>query len=289
MWGAIRAKWIELGHRPALGFPVTDETATADGVGRFNHFSGAGGASVYWHPAHGTHGVWGEIRRTWLALGAETGALGYPTSSERPGADGVGRYSTFSGSGGAAIYWHPATGAHGVWGEIGNKYLALGGEGGGLGYPTSSETASSDGVGRFNTFNGSGGATIIWHPSAGAHGVWGAIRGRWLGLGSEGGVLGYPVTDELAAAGGRGRYVDFLADGSAAAPRASVYWSAATGAHSVTGPIRDAWLQHGGSGGALRLPTAEPVTDSAGRTRSDFEGGFVVHDPSTGRTTVTET
>lgn len=289
MWGAIRAKWIELGHSPALGFPTTDETASGDGVGRYSVFSGAGGASVHWHPAHGAHGVWGAIRACWQSFGAEVGGLGYPTSSERVCADGVGRVSTFSGAGGASIYWHPRTGAHAVWGEIRRAYFALGAEAGGLGYPSSSETASPDGVGRFNTFDGAGGATIIWHPESGARGVWGAIRGRWRDLGGENGPLGYPVTDELAAPGGRGRYVDFRGGGPVGSPRASVYWSAATGAHSVSGPVRAAWLDRGGSAGELGLPTAEPVTVSGGRIRQDFEGGSVVHNPSDGTTTVTPT
>ena len=44
--GDIRGKWADLGwERSFLGFPVTDETGTPDGVGRFNHFQGG---SIYW-------------------------------------------------------------------------------------------------------------------------------------------------------------------------------------------------------------------------------------------------
>ena len=39
VFGDIRVKWAQLGgERAFLGFPVADELATPDGVGRFNHF-----------------------------------------------------------------------------------------------------------------------------------------------------------------------------------------------------------------------------------------------------------
>jgi uncharacterized protein with LGFP repeats len=51
--GAIRGRYLELGGPSGvLGFPVTDETGTPDGVGRYNHFSGSNaGSSIYWSPA----------------------------------------------------------------------------------------------------------------------------------------------------------------------------------------------------------------------------------------------
>ncbi|MGH7601415.1 MAG: LGFP repeat-containing protein, partial [bacterium] len=49
--GDIRKKWSELGwEKSFLGYPTTDETATPDKVGRFNHFQGG---SIYWHPQTG--------------------------------------------------------------------------------------------------------------------------------------------------------------------------------------------------------------------------------------------
>jgi uncharacterized protein with LGFP repeats len=46
--GAIRVKWAQLGgHRSFLGYPVTDETGTPDGRGRFNHFEHG---SIYCRP-----------------------------------------------------------------------------------------------------------------------------------------------------------------------------------------------------------------------------------------------
>src|SRR5215470_8902497 len=54
--GAIRVKWASMGWERNLGYPVTDETGTPDGVGRFNHFSSTGNStfadgSIYSTPA----------------------------------------------------------------------------------------------------------------------------------------------------------------------------------------------------------------------------------------------
>ncbi len=124
-----------------MGYPVTDELATPDRVGRFNHFSKA--ASIYWTPGTGAHGVWGAIRQRWQSLGWETGPLGYPVTDELGTPDGVGRYSHFSKGG--SVYWHPATGAHQVGGAIRQRWAALGWERSYLGYPTRSEYGISGG------------------------------------------------------------------------------------------------------------------------------------------------
>lgn len=85
--GGIRDKWAQLGWEGGfLGFPVTDESGTPDGVGRFNHFEGG---SIYWTPATGACEVHGAIRDRWAALGWEQSFLGYPISDEHVGANGT--------------------------------------------------------------------------------------------------------------------------------------------------------------------------------------------------------
>jgi thermolysin len=102
--GAIRSKWASLGWECSfLGFPLTDETTTPDGIGRFNHFQGG---SIYWTPATGAHEVHGAIRDRWASLGWERSRLGYPTSDELVWA-GTGRVSRFQGG---SIYWSPIFG-----------------------------------------------------------------------------------------------------------------------------------------------------------------------------------
>lgn len=84
---------------------MTDETATPDGVGRYNHFTN--GVSIYWTPDTGAHAIWGDIRKRWEALGWERSYLGYPTSDEQDFSEG-GRANSFQNGG---IYWWPDLGA----------------------------------------------------------------------------------------------------------------------------------------------------------------------------------
>jgi hypothetical protein len=55
----------------------------------------------------------------------------------------------------------------------------------------------------------------------------------------------------------------------------SIYWSPATGAHLVTGDIRDLWLAHGGPGGPLGYPSADEEPAPGGGRRCRFAGGTI--------------
>jgi uncharacterized protein with LGFP repeats len=195
---AIRDRWAALGWETGrLGYPTTDQTPTPDLLGRYNHFSRDG--SIYWTSGTGAHAVYGAIRSVWAVGGWETGRLGYPATDETGTPDGVGRFNHFSGAG--SVYWTPGTGAHTIFSVIRDRWAALGWETGRLGYPTTDETVTPDGAGRFNHFSRDG--SIYWTPGTGAHAVYGAIRDRWRTLGWENSWLGYPVSDEYGVTDGR--------------------------------------------------------------------------------------
>ena len=128
--GAIREKWASLSfERGVLGYPTSDETATPDDSGRFNHFQGG---SIYWTAKTGAHEVHGAIREKWAALGFEKGFLGYPTTGETVAPDTVGRFNHFQGG---SIYWTPARGAFALHAEVRDVWASQGHELGELGYP----------------------------------------------------------------------------------------------------------------------------------------------------------
>jgi hypothetical protein len=78
--GDIRAKYDALGGASGpLGLPLTDETGTPDGIGRFNHFEGG---SIYWTDHTGPMMVRGTVRDRWAASGWEQGPLGYPVQDQ---------------------------------------------------------------------------------------------------------------------------------------------------------------------------------------------------------------
>ena len=131
--GAIRETWRALGwERGPLGYPVTDESTTPDGRGRYNHFDGGGGSSVYWTPATGAQAVLGEVRQAWARTGWEAGPLGYPVTGEVRTPDGRGRFTHFERG---SVYATPTTGAQPVVGPVRDAWAASGWEAGPLGYP----------------------------------------------------------------------------------------------------------------------------------------------------------
>ncbi|GAB3499493.1 LGFP repeat-containing protein [Amycolatopsis cihanbeyliensis] len=96
--------------------------------------------------------------------------------------------------------------------------LERGREDGGLGYPTTEETASTDSEGepgRYVRFrkNGSPG-TLYWRHDIGTRAVYGAIDARWTSYGREKGSLGVPRIDVTATPDGVAWYVHFTRNAS---------------------------------------------------------------------------
>jgi hypothetical protein len=114
VWGLIGERWLQIG-REQFGYPLTDETPTPDGRGRFNHFrahhpdgSLIGESSIYWLPETGAHEIYGAIRDFWAQHGWENSAVGYPLDAEHDRVDGAGREQQFQRG---RIVWSPTGGA----------------------------------------------------------------------------------------------------------------------------------------------------------------------------------
>ncbi|GDY33266.1 N-acetylmuramoyl-L-alanine amidase [Gandjariella thermophila] len=265
--GDIYQKWQSLGGEAAMGPAYSVETDWPGG-GRATDF-GSGASTIAWRGDLGAHAIGGAIHADFVQNGGQP-ALGYPTTDELGTPDGVGRYNHFTKP--ASIYWTPDTGAHAIYGAIRDRWAALGWETGRLGYPTTDESGTPDGIGRYNHFTKN--ASIYWTPDTGAHAIYGAIRDRWAALGWETGPLGYPTTDESGTPDGIGRYNHFTKN-------ASIYWTPDTGAHGVYGAIRARWASLGWETSWLGYPTSDEYDVTGGR-RSDFQGGYITWDASTG-------
>jgi uncharacterized protein with LGFP repeats len=201
----IDTKYAALGGSSGfLGAPETTEATCPDGVGRYRHYHGG---SIYWHPLTGAHEVHGLIRAKWAKLGWERSFLGYPKTDESDSGGGAkGRFNLFQG--GAITWKQGAKEAFETHGAIRGKFGQMGWEAGFLGFPTTDETHTPDGVGRFNHFEG---GSVYWKPSISAHEVHGLIRQFWASHGWERNAeLGYPVSDETPThAGSQHRFSDF--------------------------------------------------------------------------------
>lgn len=166
------------------------------------------------------------------------------------------------------------------WSGVEERYRALGQGNSVVGLPITWETVTPDRTGRYQHYSRPGGASIYWTPSTGAWEIYGAIRARWSQLGWERSTLGYPITGEWTTPDGVGRYNHFSRPGGG-----SIYWTPSTGAHEVYGAIRARWAQLGWERSALGYPISGEYDVPGGR-RSDFQGGSITWNRSTGQTTV---
>lgn len=192
--GAIGGRYQQVGGPGGdLGLPVSNELATPDGKGRYNSFQNG---SVYWMPQTGAHMVKGPVLDKWGSLGWEAGVLGYPTSDPRPMDGASGTVQDFQ----VGSIYVGDKGAYEVQGAIRDKYNTLGAEGGAMGVPTSDETTTPNGIGKYNRFDK---GIVYWTAGTGAWSIkYGPIFDAWEDQGFENGPLGFPVGDQRAVPGG---------------------------------------------------------------------------------------
>jgi uncharacterized protein with LGFP repeats len=204
------------------------------------------------------------IDALYARLGGAASYLGAPTSGVLPVVGGTGRKYQHGN-----IYYSTATGAHAVHGDMLTRYGALHGSGGPLGFPTTEEafTVGTGGaLGAFQNYSGSGGSSLYWTPQHGTAAVLGQIRAHWLALGGAAGLLGFPVTDEGAAAVPGARFNNFQGG--------EILWSTATGAHEVNGAIWLLWAGLGHERSRLGLPTTDEFAVTGGR-QTNFQHGHI--------------
>jgi len=105
--------------------------------------------------------------------------------------------------------------------------------------------------------------------------VCGAIRDKWWSVGGPNGYLGLPVTSDALTGNGRGYYNHFQGG--------SIFWSPSTGAHTVSGAIRDKWASIGYDGSRLGFPTTDDGVTASGDGRiQHFEAGTILSSAATG-------
>ena len=163
----------------------------------------------------------------------------------------------------AELRWTPAP--VGVYGDILDRYLLLGGPFGLLGPATSAEHEVSGG--RQTDFAG---GIVLWSPGTGAHEVHGAILGSYLDAGGPGGWLGLPSSDER---GPSWRANDFVGG--------TLYWSAGTGVAEVHGTILQHYRDLGEASSVLGPPVTGEYGVPGGRA-SAFTSGVLYWSPDTG-------
>ncbi|MDT0275113.1 hypothetical protein [Blastococcus goldschmidtiae] len=262
--GAVLTKYAATKAQDGvLGYPTGNAVCGLADKGCFQTF--AKGA-IYTSAGSGAWTVLdGPLRTAWAAQRWETGRLGYPTADQVCGADGR-CLQQFQGG---VVYSSPGTATRIVGGPIYEAYATSGREKGRLGFPTSAERCGLGG-GRCNQYFEGG--IVIHSPITGTHVVSGEIRKTWLRAPA---LLGYPIGAEYCGLVRSGCLQKF--------ERGSVYSSPTAGTHAVKGPIFRAWGGQRWELGQLGYPkTGESCGLAGGRCRQYFEGGIVIHSPTTG-------
>lgn len=197
LFGAINARYNALGGPSGwLGFPISGEAATRDGVGRYVHFQNG---SIYWSPSTGAQEIPRDIFDEWATTGYENGDLGFPTA---PAKEVNGGFVQQFQKGYVVRtkdnknYW--------LTGIIGAKYAELDTANSVLGHAKSNEIKVNGGV--FQEFEH---GNIYWSPSTGAKLIkYGAIFDAWGAKGWEKGEFGWPTADQAGIPAG-GEVVEF--------------------------------------------------------------------------------
>jgi uncharacterized protein with LGFP repeats len=224
------------------------------------------GGTIFWSPGSGAHVVRGNLLLDYLGRGGPAGVLGYPLTDDAavPGVTG-GYWNQFQYG---ALIWSAGTGPHMVRGAILDRYWALGGPAGALGFPVGDDAQVPGG---YTTAFANG--AIYWSTSTGAHMVRGALLDRYTSYGGPG-VLGYPTADDGATADGAGALVPLTG--------AAIYWKQSEGAtHVVRGNLRNRYDDLGGTTGLLGWPTGDDTAVPGGYLTT-FSGGTLFWSQATG-------
>ncbi|MDR0959073.1 MAG: leucine-rich repeat domain-containing protein [Propionibacteriaceae bacterium] len=219
-------------------------------------------------PLYSGYVVQGGIEVLYNSLGGGSSYLRQPTSGEIASANG-GVYQTFQGG---IVYWSPTSSAHAVHGAVHGYYHALDSEWGTLGYPLTEERLElSDGT-VSQEFQG---GVIYWSPYYGAIHTQGAIRWLYSSLGGASGFLGFPTSGEnVYTRGHEGVSQSFLGG--------VIYWSEASGAHTVHGGIRTRFDALSGVFGYLGFPTSQEIGAAKGGAFQHYQGGTIYWSEATG-------
>lgn len=233
------------------------------------------GCADYWNPElNSWFMVCGRILDKYNQLGGPGGFLGLPTSNEITNPGNTGKRTSFRNN--SSIYWSPATDAHQIGGEIGAQWANFGYEGGMLGYPKTDELPTFGATGRFNEFQNSN--SIYYSSVTGARQIGGEIRTKWFAVGGPGGSLGFPDTNEGTLAQENGRYNHFKNTNSPFY-QGSIYWTAGTGAHPVSGEIRSSWSAMSWEAGRYGYPTTDQRATGCSRQSQTFQHGVILTNP----------
>lgn len=239
--GGMKSKWNALGKEwGTLGYPIGNEIYNGSRVTQ--EFQN--GTILY--SAAGTHAIRKELEYTKFSY------LGDPKNDTICGIKNGGCFQSFAKG---DIYWSTASGAHPIFGGMKSKWESTGKEWGVLGYPTSSEIYTTQGI--IQGFQN--GALHL--TKNGNHTVLSKME-----YAQKYAYLGNPKADTLCGIKNGGCFQFF--------DKGSLYQSPATGSYAIFGGIYAKWESIGKEWSALGYPTSNEYLED-GLVTQQFEGGKI--------------
>ena len=183
--GSIRQKFVEHGSVSGkLGFPTGPHNCP---TGKTYCVQAYQNGVIINDPDSGTWENIGKIREKFIELGSVNGDLGFPTGPHNCPTGTT--YCVQAYQNGAII----SDSKNGTWENINNirqRFVELGSVSGVLGFPTGSMNCISTSTYCVQPFQN---GAIIDNPDTGTWENYGAIRQKFVELGSVSGVLGFPI------------------------------------------------------------------------------------------------
>ncbi|QDW64161.1 hypothetical protein FFI11_018120 [Oerskovia sp. KBS0722] len=199
MIGGFLSRWESDSGVHGLGYPTSDESRAADGVGSILTFRrGAREAVLLWHPNTGVNAIGGAVKNAWSRSGGVLG-LGYPLADEAQTPDKSGSFAEFRrGSLEGMILWSSKTGAAYLSGPALDLWKRSGGLAT-LGYPLADERLT--GLGRSTETRFASGDSIVANPDGATVVVPRAVASAWASAGGALGRYGLPLGASRTNAG----------------------------------------------------------------------------------------
>ncbi len=227
--------------------------------------------TAYWSPDTGAHVLVGDIRRTYIDMGATNSWLGFPTTSELSAGKNSRRVHFQNGS----LYWSPETGTHAIPQVIFDAWGAHGWENGELGLPvaeaegagaegTAAGTAGAEGADTVSAQKFQDGWVIVKDGKASV--ITGKTATLWEQLGGLASETGLPTGDTQNIEGGQ----------VTAFTHGMIYNHPGNGAYYIPfGDIFDYWGKNGYERGKFGWPTSGLQHIPAGGEFITFQRGTI--------------
>jgi hypothetical protein len=257
VYGTAYTAWTSVGRESGeLRYPTANRVSGLRNGGWRQPFQGG---VVTQSAATPVLPVAGASYTAWVAVGRETGLLGYPTTGRTTGRPNGGWIQLFETG---AVTDSASTTTRIVYGAAYTAWVSVGRESGALRYPTQNRVSGLPGGGWRQQFQS---GVVTGSASTAVLAVAGDFYTAYNAAGRESGVLGYPTSALSQDSTGRNQTF-----------QGGELWALGSSgpARRVYGGVLSAWRAEGGAAGRYGYPLTDTVPSGGGLTCT-FQGGTI--------------